>query len=251
MTDPQKAGAYGALSSKIAQIDDDTRAQRLINQIPDSDARQRAQDQYQAGKVARATQSGDLDDAQRLIGSISQKGTQIQKLVSLAIEFHNKGGDKDIDTANSLMKQAKAMVTQPFEDGDDLNDLLQVIKGYGVVDPDTAFSLFDTVAGEINEVVQASAILSKYSRNDRNFRKGELVMRIGGFPGDTIPLYRCVSQIQMLGKVDIARAGQLGDKMIRSDTRTLIKLFAAQGFLSDGTPSTQPTGRRQGFFAGN
>jgi len=251
MNDFQRAGAYQTLSSKIAQIDDDARANQLIDQIPDADARQRAQDQYQAGKVARATQSGNLDDAQRMIGAISQKSTQIQKLVSLAVEFHNKGGDKDIDSANSLMKQAKAMVTQPFEDGDDLNDLLEVIKGYGVVDPDTAFNLFDTVAEEINEVVQASAVLSKYSRNDRNFKKGELVMRVGGFPGDTIPLYRCMPQIQMLAKVDIARAGLISDKMMRQDTKTLIKLFAAQGFLSDGMPPSQPTGRRQGFFAAN
>lgn len=252
MTDVQKTGAYAALTSKIAQLDDDSRAQRLIDQIPDTDARQRAQDQFQAAKASRATQSGNLDDAQRIIGTISQKNTQIQKLVALAIEFHNKGTDKDLEMSVSLMKQARGMVTQPFEDGDDLNDLLEVIKGYGVVDPDTAFSLFDSVVFEINDVVQASAVLSKYSRNDRSFKKGELVMRTNESRGDTLPIFRCISQIQMLGKIDIIRAGQIADKMARADTRTIIKLFAIQGLLGDGTAlSTPTTGSRRSLRAGN
>ena len=43
------------------------------------------------------------------------------------------------------------------EDEDELNDLMEIVKGYAVVEPNEAFRIFDSVVDQINDYVQADA----------------------------------------------------------------------------------------------
>nr|MBA2736163.1 hypothetical protein [Pyrinomonadaceae bacterium] len=112
----EKASAYQSVSNKIAQIDDEARAKKLIEQIPDEKARQNASELYESAKISRTAKDGKLDEAKKLIGSLSKKKTQIFQLVSLAIDFHKKGTEKDRETAVNLMKDAKALANEYPED---------------------------------------------------------------------------------------------------------------------------------------
>lgn len=229
----EKASANMMLVSKISQIEDDARAKKLIDQIPDEKTRDQAREQYESGRIARASRDGKLDDAKRLISNLTKKKTQIQKLVALAIQFYKKDSEKDKETAAGLMKDAKALANEFPEDEDELNDLMEVVKGYAVVSPDDSFRLFEPVIDMINDFLQASAILSKYNKRNRNFKKGELVMRVNGNTWDGLLLFRYIKQMQMMGKADLNRMAVLTDRFQRSDTRTIVKLFVVQGFLQD------------------
>ena len=229
----EKATAYQALTSKIARIEDEARAKKLIEQIPDDKARERANEQYESAKISRTAKDGKLDEAKKLIGNLSKKKTQIQKLVALAMQFHKKDTEKDRETAASLMKDAKALANEFPEDEDELNDLMEIVKGYAVVNPDEAFRIFDPIVDQINDFVQASAILSKYNKRNRAFKKGELLMRVHGYSGDGLLLFRYINQIQLLGKADLNRMSSFSDKFTRNDARTIVKLFVAQGFMKE------------------
>ncbi len=229
----EKRSAYQSLANRIGNLDDDARAKKLIDQIPDEKARENAADAYESGKIGRASRDGKLDEAKKLIGNLTRKKTQIQKLVALAMEFHKKGTEEDIKTATGLMKDAKALANEFPEDEDELGDLMEVVKGYAIVDPDEAFRIFEPIVDQINDFVQASAILSKYNKRNRAFKKGELVMRSSGYSWDGFLLFRYVMQMQMLGKADLNRMSLLSDRFQRGDTRTIVKLFVAQGFLKD------------------
>jgi hypothetical protein len=233
----EKASANQALISKIAQIDDDARAKKLIDQIPDEKTRDQVREKYESARIARASQEGKLDEAKKLISNLTKKKTQIQKLVSLAIEFNKKGTDKDKETAAGLMKDAKALANDFPEDEDELNDLMEIVKGYAVISPPDAFRLFEPVIDMVNDFLQASAILSKYNKRNRNFKKGELVMRINGSSWDGLLLFRYVKQMQMMGKADLNRMAVLTNRFQRSDTRTIVKLYVVQGFLQDDKKS--------------
>ena len=55
-------------------------------------------------------------------------------------------------------------------------------------------------------------------------------MKVNGYSYDGLLLFRYINQIQMLGKADLNRMSLFSDKFQRSDARTIVKLFVAQGF---------------------
>jgi hypothetical protein len=229
----ERASAGQMLASKISQVEDDARAKKLIDQIPDEKVRDQAREQYESARIGRASKDGNLDEAKKLISNLTKKKTQIQKLVALAIQFHKKGTDKDKETAAGLMKDAKALANEFPEDEDELNDLMEIVKGYAIVSPDDGFRLFEPVIDQINDFLMASAILSKYNKRSRTFKKGEMVMRLNGNQWEGLLLFRYIRQMQMLGKADLNRMAVLSDRFQRSDARTIVKLFVVQGYLED------------------
>ena len=230
--DNEKRQIYPILTSKIGQIADEARAKKLIDQIPDDKTRATAQEQFDAAKIMRAAAAGKIDEARRLIGTLTNRRMQIQRLVALAVQVRAKGADKDIESAKLFMTDAKALTKDYPDDEDDLADIMEVVRGYSAVDPEIAFRMFEPVINEFNDMVQASATLSKYNKRDRTFKKGELVMRANGNFGGGLLMFRYVQQIQLLGKADLDRMSLLADRFGRGDTRTLVKLWAIQGFLA-------------------
>ena len=229
----EKANAYRSLTYKIGGIEDEARAKKLIEQIPDEKVRQNGAEQFESARINRTAKDGKLDEARKLIGNLSKKKTQIQKLVALATEFHKKGAEKNRETAADLMKDAKALANEYPEDEDELDDLMEIVRGYAVINPDEAFRIFDPIVDQINDFVQASAILSKYNKRNRSFKKGELLLRVNGYSFDGLLLFRYINQIQLLGKADLHRMNSFSNKFQRSDARTIVKLFVAQGFLAE------------------
>ncbi len=229
----EKASAYQSLARKIGQIEDEARAKKLIEQIPDEKARERAVEEFESGRITRTAKEGKLDEAKKLIGNLNKKKTQIQRLVALAMDFHKKDTEKDRETAAGLMKDAKKLTNEFPEDEDELNDLMELVKGYAIVKPDEAFRIFDPIADQLNEFVQASAVLSKYNKRSGAFKKGELLMKVSSYSWDRLLLFRYIPQIQMLGKADLNRMSLFSDKFQRTDSRIIVKLFVAQGFLKE------------------
>ncbi len=58
-------------------------------------------------------------------------------------------------------------------------------------------------------------------------------MKVNGYSWDGLLLFRYVNQIQLLGKADLNRMNLFSNKFTRSDTRTIVKLFVAQGYLAE------------------
>ncbi len=243
--DNDKRQAYQTIANKAAQLTDEARAQKLIDQISDDTIKGSAQKQFDAAKINRSAATGKLDDARRMISQLTDPKTKIQKTVQLAIQFQALGDEKSLAAAKSLMKDARGMTNDVPNDEDDLADLMEVVRGYAVVDPETAFHLAEPLMDQMNELVQASAVLSKFNKRDRTFKKGELVLKLngnsgfgggqggGGFggQGNSVLLFRYLPQIQLLGKADLGRMSETADRFTRSDLRTLVKLVVLQGFL--------------------
>jgi hypothetical protein len=229
----ERNAAYQALGSKISQVTDEARARRLVDQISDEKVRSRALEQLEAAKISRLAGSGKLDEARKMISTLTDKKIQVQKLVALALSAYKKDSETDADVPKSLLKDARSMINETPEDEDELANLMEVVKGYATIEPDMAFRLFEPTIEQFNDVIQATAILSKYNKRNRAFKKGEMVLRASGNTFDGIPLFRYLNHVQLLGKADLARMNQLSDRFQRSDARTLIKLIVVQGMLKD------------------
>lgn len=241
-SDLEKGIAYQSLGVKINEIEDETRAKKLIDQIPDDKVRANLSEQFETNRIARTAAAGKLDDARKLIGNLSNKKTQIERLVALALDFNRKGGEKDIDNAKALMKDARALAPEYAETIDDMNDVMEVVKGYAVIEPDTAFRIFEPVIDRLNEHIQASATLARFNPKMPNFKKGELLLRINATRMDNdAPLFQYVPQMQMLGKADLEKMTITANRFARSDAKAIVKLYVLQGVLNDGKkPADQP-----------
>ncbi len=237
---PIKSQAYPALESKIGQITDETRAKKLIDQIPDEKERANAQEKYDAAKISRSTATGKLEDALQMINSMTNKRDRIQKLVALAVQYFRKGGDNNVDAAKGIMKEAKAMTAEFPADADEITDLMEVVKGYTTVEPETAFKLFEPVIDQLNEYVQAAAVLSKYEKRGQDFRNGELELSMNSYQRGGTLTFRYIQHIQALGKADLDRMSQLTDHFLRPDYRSIVRLYVLQGFLADDKKPAAP-----------
>ena len=149
------------------------------------------------------------------------------------------------------MKDAKALANEYPEDEDELNDLMEIVKGYATINADEAFRIFDPIVDQINDFVQATAILSKYNKRNRDFKKGELVMKVNGYSYNGLLLFRYINQIQMLGKADLNRMNLFANKFARTDARTIVKLFVAQGFLKEDNKADSNVNSGQIIFFDN
>lgn len=231
-TEYEKASAYSAFANKISDIDDDTRAKKLIDQIPDEKARTNATEQYEAMRIERTAKAGKLDDARKLIGNLTKKSQQIHRLVALAVEFYKTGGEKNIAAAKALMKDAHGLTSDAPETNEEIGDLMELVKGYATIDPDVGFKTFDSVIDKFNEYIQASAVFAKFEPKYSTFKKGELELKVRGERWE-IPVFRYFLQMQMLAKADIGKMNLLADKFDRNEVKTIVKLYALQGFLKD------------------
>lgn len=230
----ERISAYQFAASKIRQIADETRVKRIIDSIPDKRTRATALEQFEATKISRLAWSGGLDEARRLIVNLTNRRTKVQQLVTLATQFQRKGGEKEIETARSIMIEARSLANPRPEDEDELGDLMEIIRGYAVVEPQVAFHLIEPIIDQFNEMIQATAVLSKYNKRDRSFEKGELVIRVNG-NGGLLP-FRYIHQLQLLGKADLERMSTMIDRFQRGDSRTIMRLYVLQGYLRNTQP---------------
>ncbi len=243
---------YPMLTQKISQVTDEARDKKLIDQIPDDKTRATAQEQFDAAKIMRAAAAGKIDDARTLIRAMTNRKIQIQRLVALAMQVQRTKKDKDIETAKDIMTDAKGLAKDFPDDEDDLADMMEVIRGYSAVDPDLAFRMFEPLVEEFNSMVQAAAVLSKYNKRDKTFKRGEFVMHANGNFGTSVLLFRYVPQLQMLGKADLEHMSQLADRFQRSDSRTIVKLIVLQGFMvPDSKPAPAPSASGIGSGTGS
>lgn len=226
----ERVFAYRNLISKINQISDEARAKRLIDQIPDEKFRAAALEQFEAWNVRRATGAGRLEESRRLVGTLTDRNIKVQALVTMAMQTHRKGGEMNVETAKEMMVEAKSLTNEFPDNEDELASLMEIVKGYSTIEPETAFRLFEPVIEQFNEIVHAGAVLSKYNKRDRAFRKGELVMKTNGFGGGVL-LFRYISHIQMLSKADFEKMSTLSDRFARADSRTIVRLYVLRGFM--------------------
>ena len=224
--------AYSALMNKMSAVTDDAQAKRIIDQIPDEKVRDALQTQMDAGRVDRAIQTGKLDDARRQIAQITDRRRQIPLYVNLALAYNKSGKEADIEAAKSVMRDAKAQTTSFPETGDDLADLMQIVRGYASIEPESAFKSAEQAVDMINEYSQAAAVLSKYTK-DGAFRNGEMMFRANGYPASLV--FRYFPQFQMLGRADLERTNELLDRLSRADVRVIFRLYTLQGVAPEST----------------
>ncbi len=202
-----------------------------LNQAPEGKERDDAI-AYLDSKVAeKKIKDGDIDAARKIINALSSTKEKVERLVQMAISFQQKNTKEDKEFAGKLMTEARGLIDYSPEDEDAANDYLRIVSGYAYVEPSTAFAMLDSFAEQVNELVNASATVAKFDKNNPNFKNGELVMprglpRIGG------KVLSYGKEAQLLANDDIDRLRNIAGKFQRSDAQILLKLYIVQAFFT-------------------
>ena len=205
---------------------------------------------YLDSKVAESKiKDGKIDEARKIIDTLGSTKEKVERLVQMAISFQQKNTKEDSETAAKLMTEARGLIDYSPEDEDAANDFLRIVSGYAYVEPATAFSMLDAFADQVNELVNASATVAKFDKNNPNFKNGELILtrglpRIGG------KVLSYGKEAQLLANDDIDRLQNIAGKFQRPDAQILLKLYIVQAFFTGkiGLQGAQG-GNRENFFA--
>lgn len=208
---------------------DDVRS--ALNQAPEGKARDEALAYLDSKTAEKKIEDGKLDEARKIIDSLSSTKEKVERLVQMAISFQQKNTKEDKETAAKLMTEARVMVNYSPENEDEANDFLRIVSGYAYVDPPTAFSMLDAFADQFNDLVNASATVAKFDKNNPNFKNGELILtrglpRIGG------KVLSYGKEAQLLANEDIDRLENIAGKFQRPDAQILLKLYIVQAFFT-------------------
>lgn len=223
---------YRGAVSQMVQNGETERARQLLAEAPAGAERDRALELLDSLVAQKAVKDGKFDEARKIIGKITNKSAQIEQLVLLARSFHAKNTKEDREAAAGLMDEAARLIYDVPQSEEETNALLSLVAGYAVVEPNRAFLLLDPLVEQANEVMQATAVLSKYNKRDIRFRSGEMSYVFGVGRAQS-SLWRFRRELGLLAAADFERTRNLTDRFTRQDMQILARLTLAQSILQE------------------
>lgn len=201
-----------------------------LNQSPASKQRDDALVYLESKIAEKKIAEGKIDEARKIIDSLPSTKEKVERLVQMAIGFQRKGTKEDKETAAKLMTEARSLIDYSPQDEDAIGDFLRIASGYAHIEPDASFSMLDAFADQTNELVNASAVVAKFDKNNPNFKNGELIFT-RGLPRIGSLVFRYGREAQLLANADFDRLERIAEKFQRPDARILLKLYIVQAFF--------------------
>jgi hypothetical protein len=229
---PQMRGALYRQAAFRASGGDAERIRALLQSEPESKERDDAIAFLDSNLVLAQLRAGKTDEARRLIDRLPFGAAKAELLVQLAVALYRLNTKESKESALRIMSEAREMVKDFPEDKDETDNLAKVIAGFAVIDPERAFTMLSPIIEQVNEVVNAQAVLARFNKQTQNFRDGELVIA-NSFGTLNAKVLRYGRELKMLAESDFTRTRGLIDQMRRDDVRVFVKLFVAQSILKE------------------
>ena len=225
-----RGGLYTMAAMKLLQTGETERARQLITQNLSGAERDRLLSLLDRAAIARALEQGKLDEAKQLVSGIRAKERRASALAQLAAGVAAKGDRK---AALSLLDEARGLINRQPDNQKEIEALLEVARGYALVDPARTFELIDSLIDQANEMLAAAALLEKFGSGPGLFKKGEMVLQ-PGLTGGVGGLYgQYVKALAELARADFERTKTAADRFGRDELRIMARLIIAQSLLSD------------------
>jgi hypothetical protein len=184
-------------------------------------------------------------EAEQVIDGLPDQ-QRIGLLVYLANNVMSRDPKENSDYAKALLEKARQLTNEKPENSNEMSTLMQVVGGYGNIDPAEAIRLYEGIVPKIVELTDASAVLNGFQVNS-NVRDGEFIM----VNGDPFNQYGGNASISAFGKVDLDRTLRLIDSFNRREMRISLRLqlldgseLVTSGPVSSGTSAPLIVRRR-------
>jgi hypothetical protein len=241
-----RAGLYTMAAMKLMQSGDTDRARQIITENMSGQERDRMLTQLDRVAVARDLEQGKIEEAKQFISSIRSKERRASTLAQLAAGLAAKGDRK---TALLLLDEARGLINRQPDNQKEIETLLEVARGYAMVDPAQTFELIDPLIDRANEMLSAAALLEKFGSGQGLFKKGEMILQ-PGFSNMSGMYAHFIRALAELARVNFDRTRATADRFGRDEVRVMARLIIAQSILSDRIETINETEGMGGFFGG-
>jgi hypothetical protein len=220
---------YSMAAMKLLNAGDTERARQVISDNLRGAEREQMLGMIEQAEVTRAVEKGDTNAARGVVAGIKSKERRARALAELAVAFALKGDKK---TAGQLLEEARGLVNRQPDNEKEIGALLEVARGYALVEPAKTFEMIDPLIDHANDLLTAAALLEKFGQGGGIFRKGEMVLTPGlGELGGAHARY--VKALAELARVDFDRTRAAADHFNRDEARLMARLIIARSVLSD------------------
>jgi hypothetical protein len=224
-----RPGMYQQVAWKAAGLGDYLRARQIV--IDDiSDPLQRTQMLREITKQAafQAAGKGNFDLAHDLMQGFTPAEEHATVLAQIA---HSAASQGQVKTARSILEEARGLLDSRPENATQLNALLQVAQAYAHVAPASGFQMVESLAGQLNELIAASALLDGFTPYARSFDSGEMLLHNAYVPDSLLRPF--ADALALLARSDFARAKAVADSLQPTEARVVTHMAIAKHILVD------------------
>jgi hypothetical protein len=231
--EPQMRGIlFRTAAMRAISAGEPEKVRAQLQDLPQSKERDDAIALIDARLAQNQIAQGRFEEARRLIERTPAGLEKTRQTVQLAISAAALKTEEGRENALALMEDARQMVREFPEDRDEADGLIAVAAGFAVIDPARAFGVLGPVIAQANDLINASALVAKYYRQEQYFRDGEIIMAANLSSGGSRFL-RFGREVRMLAKADFDRTRGLVDQFSRTDVRVFARAMIAQGILKE------------------
>jgi hypothetical protein len=224
-----RGGLVSMAAMKLMYSGDVDRARQVINDNMRGQEREQMLALVERTELSRAIEKGDTEAAKVVVSRVKSKERRAAALAELAVAFAAKDDRK---SALLLLEEARTLVDRQPDNEREVEALLEVARGYALVEPSKTFELIDPLIDQANDMLTAAALLNKFGAGNGLFRKGEMILTptldaAGG------AYARYVKALSELARVDFDRTKTAADRFNRDEARLAARLVVARSVLSD------------------
>ncbi len=173
----------------------------------------------------RAIKKGEIDAASEFIEK-SPENTRVELFINLAENILLKSSDGTPKALFILEKTRKLISDTPIN-LNEINRMGQLAVAYSKIEPETGFTLLNSVIKKLVQVNEADFIVKDF-RGDYNFHKGELII-------DSSSLFIGYAELQnsltKLSQTDFDKTLEIINKIPRTEMRITFKLQILENTL--------------------
>ena len=220
---------YSMAAMKLLNAGDTERARQVVSDNLRGAEREQMLGMVEQAEITRAVEKGDTNAARGVVAAVKSKERRARALAELAVAFALKGDKK---TAGQLLEEARGLVDRQPDDEKEMEALLEVARGYALVEPSKTFEMIDPLIDHANDLLMAAALLEKFGQGGGIFRKGEMILApgLGELSGAHA---RYVKALAELARVDFERTRAAADRFNRDEARLMARIIVARSVLSD------------------
>ncbi len=235
-----------AASKTLAEGNAD-RARSIINdKITDPLERKQALAELDRQALASAVEKGKIEDARQTLTRVRSNDARAMALAALAINAKEKGQQK---LAQQLLDESRGAINPRPRNLAQLAAQFQVARAAALVDPAHSFVLIEPMVDQLNELVNAAAVLGGFIAPEF-MREDEAMMSFASKPIAMLSA-QYNKELSALLSTDFERTKAVADRFQRNELRILARLLIARNLLAppvateeDKTTTVVPTNTR-------
>ncbi|MCY7376861.1 MAG: hypothetical protein LH472_12950 [Pyrinomonadaceae bacterium] len=177
--DDLKNQIYYAAAEKTAQSGNVEGAKKIISARLPENERENYLTQINYNLISQAMTAEKYDEAALLINQIPAENSRFYYLMQLATTVYQKKPAENKRQALNFIEQARALIPQPAETLEDISLLMQIAATLADIEPEQSFQILESLTFQMNEFLEAAAIVGKY-RSEGTVRKGEMIVNSYG-----------------------------------------------------------------------